>query len=98
MTNGEKYKTTEERTAAFREYCNGRKCTVCPNREHTDTRGCGFAWLELETPLTAAEVADTLAKYSTWRKGDRGQPSPCTWEEVNTAIERAVELLRNIKE
>lgn len=98
MTNGEKYKTTEERTKAFREYCNGTKCTECPNRKHTDTRGCGFAWLDLETLMTADEVADTLAKYSTWRQGSKEFPNPCTWEEVNTAIDRAVELLRSIKE
>lgn len=53
MTNAEKYRTAEEQTKAFRAYCSARKCTECPNYDHITTRGCGFAWLELEekTPL-----------------------------------------------
>lgn len=95
MTNGEKFKTAKEREEAFKKFCNERNCGTCPLYEE---EGCKFAWLDLEAPLTADEVADTLAKYSTWRQGSKEFSSPCTWEEVNTAIDRAVELLRNIKE
>lgn len=106
MTNVEKYKTVEERTKAFREYCNGLKCTECPICEHTATRGCGFAWLDLEAEeeeMTAAEVADILEEHNKWRRGEgeyaeAGAKCSITAEELGTAIDRAVKILRNVKE
>lgn len=98
MTNGEKYKSVEERTKAFDEYCESKE-RFCINCKLTAfKRNCHFAWLELEAPLTASEVTNILEKYIKWRKDDRGQPSPCTWEDTNTAITRAIELLRGVKE
>ena len=54
MTNEEKFKTPEERLAAFREYCDRHRekfngCTIgnCPLRT-TSTRACQFLWLALE--------------------------------------------------
>lgn len=54
MTNEEKYKTPEDRLAAFREYCDRHRekfngCTIgnCPLRT-TSTRACQFFWLALE--------------------------------------------------
>ena len=54
MTNEEKYKTTEERAAAFRRYCdrymgkfNGCATGNCPLRTPS-LRACQFAWLALE--------------------------------------------------
>lgn len=95
MTNAEKYTTAKERIQAFTKFCDAHNCSTCP----LDTAGdCKYHWLELEASLTAKEVANILAGYNTWRKGDRGQPSPCKWEEVNTAIDRAVEILRSVKE
>lgn len=85
MTNGEKYKSVEERTAAFDDYCENKQhnCIAC--KLLTFTRNCRFAWLELEVPLTAKEVADIL----------KNPPSP---EKFNWAFNRAIEILRNIKE
>lgn len=95
MTNAKKYTTAKERTNAFTKFCDAHNCSTCP----LDTAGdCKYHWLELEESLTAKEVADTLAEYIKWRKDDRGQLSPCKWEEVNTAIDRAVEILRSVKE
>ena len=50
MTNGEKFKTTEERKAAWGEYCKkhyseNKKCSECPLWTHGE---CRFHWLELE--------------------------------------------------
>lgn len=54
MTNGEKYKTAEERFAAFMGYCDRHRkkfngCTIgnCPLRT-TSKRACQFLWLSLE--------------------------------------------------
>lgn len=57
MTNAEKFKTAEERYAAFNEFCfahncgmhNDRKpkCPLCKN-ESADGANCKFYWLELE--------------------------------------------------
>jgi Lar family restriction alleviation protein len=54
MTNEEKYKTPEERLAAFMGYCDRHRekfngCTIgnCPLRT-TSTRACPFFWLTLE--------------------------------------------------
>lgn len=100
MTNAEKFKTAKEREVAFREFCQKNRCDKCPAyRNLSDNYNyCTFVWQDLEAPLTASEVADILAKYIAWRKGDHGQPSPCTWEELNTVIDRAVEILQNVKE
>lgn len=49
MTNGEKYKSAEERTRAFVEFCNADAetgCNGCRFRERNSH--CEFMWLELE--------------------------------------------------
>lgn len=46
MTNYEKYKTTEERVKAFKEWCQGL-CGTCPLERHM-LNGCGMFWLDLE--------------------------------------------------
>ena len=45
MTNGEKYKTEEERKKAFESFCIGRKCGKCP--VFAKPASCFFAWTEL---------------------------------------------------
>lgn len=101
MTNAEKYKSAEERTKAFDEYCESKE-RFCINCKLTAfRRNCHFAWLELEAPLTASEVADVLAELNKWRRGeyvDTGAKCSITPEEFGIAIDRAIELLRSIKE
>lgn len=50
MTNGEKYKTPEERADAFGEFCEPRVCNECEcsKRGKKDTSLCEFMWLTLE--------------------------------------------------
>lgn len=51
MTNGEKFKTAEERSAAWNEYCrihydvSGNRCSECPLWKLGE---CRFTWLDLE--------------------------------------------------
>lgn len=51
MTNGEKYKTAEERSAAFRKFCSvilrRSRCAKCPLRNSSSDK-CEFEWLDLE--------------------------------------------------
>jgi Lar family restriction alleviation protein len=49
MTNGEKFKTAEERSKAFGNYCNSqsRGCNECPLNKFAGDM-CRFAWLDLE--------------------------------------------------
>lgn len=48
MTNGEKFKTAKERSAAFKKFCE-RTCNNCPlDEECTNGNDCNFVWLELE--------------------------------------------------
>ena len=50
MTNGEKFKTTEERSAAFNVYCHKQSCSNCELDKLNKRQGtyCMFRWLELE--------------------------------------------------
>lgn len=50
MTNGKKFKTAEERNAAWQEYCKkhysaDKKCSECPLWKLGE---CRFTWLELK--------------------------------------------------
>lgn len=53
MTNAKKYKTLEEREAAFKEFCCGESCG-CENCQLHGTKkitifgSCALQWLELE--------------------------------------------------
>ena len=47
ITNEEKYKTTEERTKAQREFCHSHNCRYCPANKDKHIP-CTFAWLALE--------------------------------------------------
>jgi Lar family restriction alleviation protein len=49
MTNGEKFKTAEERAKAFDNYCISQKsgCNKCPLNKYAGD-ACRFKWLELE--------------------------------------------------
>ena len=52
MTNGEKFKTAEERIAGWREYCKkhyseDKNCSECPLWK-LGALECRFPWLELE--------------------------------------------------
>jgi Lar family restriction alleviation protein len=49
MTNGEKYKTAEERTDGFRKFCTEfETCIGCSLYSRNHPRDCTFAWLDLE--------------------------------------------------
>ena len=49
MTNGEKFKTAEERFAAFIKFCEGCPgCKKCELSKYSEVGKCKFAWLELE--------------------------------------------------
>jgi hypothetical protein len=93
MTNGEKYKTIEERSKAFNEFCTASaNCKRCPIKPPVESGlhsafTCAFTWLENDTQLSADEVADILNKYSDL--SNYGAP-----EELSNAIARAVELLK----
>lgn len=66
MTNGEKYKTAEERAKGFETFCFEHICAACPlnaiKPDCGDSRG-QFAWLDLE----AEEVEDDVV----------AKPLPC---------------------
>jgi Lar family restriction alleviation protein len=49
MTNGEKFKTADERSKAFGNYCNSQSCgcNKCPLNKFAGDM-CRFAWLDLE--------------------------------------------------
>jgi Lar family restriction alleviation protein len=50
MTNGEKFKTVEERGMAFNVYCHKRECFKCELNEvnKRPETNCAFQWLDLE--------------------------------------------------
>lgn len=48
MTNGEKYKTVDERTKAFRRFCRTARCESCPCFVQKQYVCCQFRWLDLE--------------------------------------------------
>lgn len=105
MTNAEKYKTAKERCEAFSKFCGINSCTKCPLNNRKED-GCCFLWLELEAEeeqMTAQEVADILEEYNKWRRDDGeyadvGVKRDITPKELGIAIDRAVEILRDIKE
>lgn len=80
MTNGEKYKTPQERYKAFRKFCDKHICDdnlcddECPC--HKSNFGCHFPWLALESevekplpcPFCGGE-AEVSEGYSVMPKG-----------------------------
>lgn len=48
MTNGEKFKTTEERLSRFEEFCSENNCENCVLSHCEDWTICQFAWLDFE--------------------------------------------------
>lgn len=62
MTNGEKYKTADEREKAFIEFCNTRSYCgfICPcygtGESRWKTRCSQFRWLDLEAEEKEAEA------------------------------------------
>lgn len=50
MLNQDKYKTPDERNAAFSEWCFNRDCKSCELKSHNfdGGDGCRFYWLALE--------------------------------------------------
>lgn len=100
MTNAKKFKTAKERIDAFHKFCDRRGCDTCPLSGDAD---CKFEWLELEAKLTASEVADILAEHNKWRRGrgkyaKSGAKCNITPKELGLAIDRAVEILRNVED
>lgn len=70
MTNAEKYKSAEEQTEAFKDFCKTQtRCLQCPAYCEKTCAMCQFVWLGLEAP-----------------------------KDLRAAIDRAIEILRNIKE
>ena len=47
-TNEEKFRTPDERNAAFKEWCLNRDCESCELKSHNGFAGCEFYWLALE--------------------------------------------------
>ena len=95
MTNGEKYKTPEERTKAFREHCKGKACGECPLYDKNGTIHCAFKWLKFEAPMSATEAANILETYNK-DVGDNGIMFRTL--ALYKAIARAVEILRGLEE
>lgn len=56
MTNAEKYKTPEERSKAFDEYCLATKCDECPCQ--IVPASCEYVWLELKAKDIEAPKQD----------------------------------------
>lgn len=107
MKNYEKYKNAKERKKAFCAYCRGQRCLECPlNNYNACQSECALAWLDLEADeakMTADEVADILEEYNKWRRddgeyADAGVKRDITPKELGIAIDRAVEILRDVKE
>lgn len=109
MNNAEKYKTVKERLTAFNAFCHSfPRCDECPVHKRSSEEGdyCKFIWLELEAEeeqMTISEVADILTEHNKWRRGegeyaDAGAKCNITPKELGIAIDRAVEILRSIKE
>jgi Lar family restriction alleviation protein len=52
MTNGEKYKTVEERVKEFKKFCKEKNCEGCPCRDtvrdYSSPARCVLVWLDLE--------------------------------------------------
>lgn len=51
MTNGERFKSAQERAEAFNRFCsNNRICHKCPLADHHDlnVNECRFVWLDLK--------------------------------------------------
>lgn len=48
MTNGEKFKTAEERFTEFSNWCFERECDDCELHFCNCPEGCAFHWLNLE--------------------------------------------------
>lgn len=52
MTNGEKYKTVEERVKEFKKFCREKNCEGCPCRDtvrdYNSPARCILVWLDLE--------------------------------------------------
>jgi hypothetical protein len=49
MTNGEKFKTADERIKHFSEFCATRKCDICKcTGKGASILKCAFDWLDLE--------------------------------------------------
>lgn len=97
MTNTEKYKTAKEREEAFRKFCGASGCNTCPVRQ-SEMISCRFAWLDLEADeekMTASKVADILEEFNRWRDGEGEYITPKDFPKV---LNRAVEILRSIKE
>ena len=47
-TNEERFRTPDERNAAFKEWCLNRDCESCELKSHNGFAGCEFYWLALE--------------------------------------------------
>jgi len=97
MTNGEKYKTVQERAIAFNRFCafdnNGmceKDCVL--DKENFTCGGCAFHWLELEAkeekplpcPFCGNEM-DISASYCAIVCPQCGYRSPIN-SDVKTAI------------
>lgn len=100
MTNAEKFKTVEERTAAFNVFCNkqARECEQCRLMSVSGTSSCRFVWLEMETEMSATEVSDMLEIFSRWRGIACMEPCPYTESELSEMFTNAVALLRKMEE
>lgn len=109
MTNAEKFKTAKERGAAFENFCKKFwRCDLCPiyRKSSNEENYCRFDWLDLEAeeePLSASEVAVILEEHNLWRRGEGEYAEPGVWcphtpKQLSKAIDRAIEILRSVKE
>jgi Lar family restriction alleviation protein len=50
MTNGKKFKTTDERIEGFDKFCKCMDCEHCPckGKIHGSVQKCSLVWLDLE--------------------------------------------------
>lgn len=96
MTNGEKYKTVEERTGAFKEHCSSHTfCGSCRFKNANALYACVFLWLDANDTPSIADIIETMRK----RKEEEEWYSYEEWkalcDSLDAAAKRAYEKISN---
>lgn len=93
MRNFEKYKTAEERDAAFGRFCIDKECKNCELVNSKGSINCSFAWLDLEAeeekPLPCPFCGSECELHEIWDKGEcksAGYDVRCTMCEYRSPM------------